>query len=476
MERMRKDIAFKMISADVVDPRSGLPRQATIAFSVSYENRSPDNSVKVANDLVTLYLNENLNERNRLAQDASSFMREESTRLQKQVAELEAKLSDFKSKHVEALPELTPAKLQFLDRAQQQLSDAQVHEMSLQQQRAYLEAQLSQIKPNSEIVGDDGKRILSPADRLRTAKSELASAEALYSPTHPDIERLKREIAGLEAQQGAQPATNDLLRELDQAQGELAAARQKYTPEHPDVQRLEERVSALQAALAAQPPGLGVATSPAALGGTPDNPAYIQLKAQLTAVMSDLAAIDRQMHELRARIAGYQHDISSTPALEKEYSQLLSEYETAQKKYQEVRSKQMEAQVGQNLEADRKGERFTLIEPPLPPEEPVSPNRPLILILGLILSLALGAGTAAVLESTDVTIRGRRDVIELLEAPPLAAVPRIVTRADALAAARRRRLALLATAAGCIAAVVLTHLFYRPLDVLWFTALRHLGI
>src|SRR5215469_8528688 len=135
IERMRKDIAFKMISADVVDPRSGLPRQATIAFSVSYRNRSPDNAVKVANDLVTLYLNENINESNRIA---------------KHVAELEAQLSDFKSKHVDALPELTPAKLQFMDRAQQELSDAQVHEMSLQQQRAYLEEQLSQIKPNSE--------------------------------------------------------------------------------------------------------------------------------------------------------------------------------------------------------------------------------------------------------------------------------------------------------------------------------------
>jgi polysaccharide biosynthesis transport protein len=476
IERMRKDIAFKMISADVVDPRSGLPRQATIAFSVAYENRSPDNAVKVANDLVTLYLNENLNERNRLAQDASSFMREESDRIAKHVAELEAKLSEFKSQHVASLPELTPAKLQFLDRAQQELSDAQVHQMSLQQQRAYLEAQLSQIKPNSEIVGEDGRRILSPADRLRTAKSELASDEALYAPDHPNVQRLKREIAGLEAQQGAQPATNELLRELDQAQGELAAARQKYTPEHPDVQRLEQQVSALQAALAAQPPGTGTATSEAALGGAPDNPAYIQLKAQLSAVLSDLGALERQMRELRARIAGYQHDISSTPELEKEYNQLTSEYETARLKYQEVRSKQMEAQVGQNLEADRKGERFTLIEPPLPPEEPVSPNRPLILILGLILSLALGAGTAAVLESTDVTVRGRRDVIDLLEAPPLAAIPRIVTRADRLAAKRRRRLALLATAAGCVLAVVLTHILYRPLDVLWFTALRHLGM
>src|SRR5215831_7270631 len=474
IERMRKDIAFRMISADVVDPRSGLPRQATIAFSVSYRSRSPDNAVKVANDLVTLYLNENINERNRMAQDTSSFMREESDRIAKHVAELEAQLSDFKSKHVGALPELTPVKLQFMDRAQQELSDAQVREMSLQQQRAYLEAQLAQIKPNSEIVGEDGKRILTPADRLRTAKSQLASAEALYAPTHPDIERLKREIAGLEAQQGAQPATNDLLRELETAQGALAQARQKYTPEHPDVQRLEQQVASLQAALAVQPSEPPV--SEAALGGNPDNPAYIQLKAQLTAVLSELAALDRQVRELRARIAGYQRDISSSPALEKEYTQLTREYETARLKFQEVRSKQMEAQVGQNLEADRKGERFTLIEPPLPPEEPVSPNRPLLGVLGLILTLALGAGTAAVLESTDVTVRGRRDVIDLLEAPPLATVPRIVTAADVRAAARRRRLALVAAAAGCVAAVVLTHLFYRPLDVLWFTALRRLGM
>src|SRR5262249_59478855 len=104
-------------------------------------------------------------------------------------------------------------------------------------------------------------------------------------------------------------------------------------------------------------------------------------------------------------------------ALEKEYTQLTREYEPARLKFQEVRSRQMEAQVGQNLEADRKGERFTLIEPPLPPEEPVSPNRPLILILGLILSLALGAGTAAVLESADVTIPRPPRVIQLLGAP-----------------------------------------------------------
>jgi len=36
MQKMRDDISMKMISADVIDPRSGRPTQATIAFGVSY--------------------------------------------------------------------------------------------------------------------------------------------------------------------------------------------------------------------------------------------------------------------------------------------------------------------------------------------------------------------------------------------------------------------------------------------------------
>src|SRR5271168_1044770 len=42
LQKMRSDIALKMISADVIDPRSGRPTQATIAFTVSYQNQSPD--------------------------------------------------------------------------------------------------------------------------------------------------------------------------------------------------------------------------------------------------------------------------------------------------------------------------------------------------------------------------------------------------------------------------------------------------
>src|SRR5262249_14954601 len=150
-----------------------------------------------------------------------------------QIAELEGKLAKFKSKHVDALPELQGVNMQMLDRAEQELRDLEAKKMSLDQQRVFLEAQLAQIKPHSMLTTDTGERIMSPDDRLKMLKSQLASARALYSPDHPDIARLEREIKGLEAETGAQSAGNELQRQLETARGELAAARQRYSPDHP---------------------------------------------------------------------------------------------------------------------------------------------------------------------------------------------------------------------------------------------------
>src|SRR5580700_7786647 len=73
LAKMRKDIGMHMISADVIDPRSGTPTHATIAFSVSYQSHSPDLALKVANELTSLYLNENLTSRTQLTAQTSSF-------------------------------------------------------------------------------------------------------------------------------------------------------------------------------------------------------------------------------------------------------------------------------------------------------------------------------------------------------------------------------------------------------------------
>lgn len=471
IERMRDDIRFRMISADVVDPRTGVPRQATIAFTVSYDNASPDLAVKVANEITSLYLNENLTSRNRLAEDAASFLTSEGDRLSKHIVDLEAKLAAFKEKNVNQLPELMQLNMQLLDRTEQQLRDAVAEQRALAQQKVYLEAQLAQLKPNSAMFSDSGERILSPSDRLRSLKSELASAKALYSPGHPDIARLEREIAGLEAQDGAAAADdNDLLRELEQARADLGAAREKYSPEHPDVKNLERTVAGLEADLA-QPRAPRTLRTPE----TPDNPAYIQIQAQLSSILNDQASLAQKVNSLRAQADDYQKKVAMSPVVEREYRELARDYENAQARYQEVRAKQSEATIAQNLETNRKGERFTLIEPPLSPEEPVSPNRLAVFIIGFVLSLALAAGIAAVREATDTSVRGRRDVETLSASAPLALIPIIVTDADRARGRRHLRFAFGGAAASFVAALVAVHLFFRPLDTLWFIVMRRLG-
>jgi uncharacterized protein involved in exopolysaccharide biosynthesis len=483
---MRKDIGLKMISADVIDPRSGHPTSATIAFEVSYTSRSPDLAAKVANEITTLYLNENLNNRTQIARDAEKFLESEADRVNRQIADLEGALAQFKNKNQEKLPELTSLNMSLLDRTDEEIRTEEARRDSLQQQLVYLEAQFAQLKPNSTVYSDTGERITSSADRLKMARTQLDSTRALYAPDHPDVQRLEREVAGLEKEvakdpkskaasvSGSSSETNDLRRRLESARAALAAASGKYSPDHPDVIRLQSAVKDLEAQLAAAPAGPVVdpANAPPIEA---DNPAYVQIQAQVVATRNDLAALDTSVAKLRAKAADYQRNITMSPQIEKEYRELTRDYDNARMKYAEVRSKQQEAKTAQNLEADRKGERFTLIDPPLPPEEPVSPNRKLIFIVGILFSLALSFGVLWLLERMDTTIRGRSDLFDLTGIPPLALVPHIGTQAEARAARRRMWLAAGTGAAAFCMAVVLVHFFYLPLDVLWFNVARRLG-
>ncbi|MEJ1964413.1 MAG: Wzz/FepE/Etk N-terminal domain-containing protein [Gammaproteobacteria bacterium] len=476
VKRMREDVTLKMINAEVIDPRTGSPRQATIAFSVSYMSRNPEHAVKVASELTSLYLNENLTERKRLAGNTTTFLNEESERLSKQIAVTEGKLADFKLKHADAMPELQSLNRSLLDRTEQDLRASEMRAMSLEQQRVFIEAQISQVKPNSMMTTDGGERVLTSEDRLRVAKSRLSNARALYAPDHPDIGRLEREIHGLEAEVGANASppnsANELMRDLEGAKGELAQARDRYAPDHPDVQRLERRISGLEKELAEVSANPQPTKPPVE---TPDNPAYIQLQTQLSATVNEQKALKARMEQSRGQMAGYERQLVTSPGIEKEYRELARDYDSAATEYRELRSKQQQAQLSQNLESDRKGERFTVIEPPLPPEKPVSPNRPAIMVLGVILALGITLAIVALLEALDTSVRGRRDLLSLLSTPPLAVLPWIETIQDRILRKRRRRVAWAGATASVLLSVTLIHLFVLPLDLVWSGVLRRLG-
>jgi uncharacterized protein involved in exopolysaccharide biosynthesis len=469
---MRADIGMHMISADVIDPRSGRPTQATIAFSVSYQSRSPDLALKVANDLTSLYLNENLTSRTQLGQQTEDFFGEEAKRQAAHIQELDKALSAFKEKHHNDLPDLVQLNLETMQRTELELHDAENKVDALDAQRVLLQAQLAQINPTLQVFSDTGQRVMGPEDRLKALKAQLASYKARFAPDHPDVVTTQREIEGLEKDVKADDDTADRMRQLDEAEAQLARAREKDAPDHPDVVQLQHVVDSLtkQVDAAAAVGKRREATTHS------DNPVYIQVKGQLDSLAVDRDSAIKRRDELRAKFDDYERRLALSPEVERQYHEMSRELETAQLEYKQILAKQTESEVSENLEAERKGERFTMIEPPQMPEKPVSPNRPLIAVLGLLFSVALGVGAAAARESLDASVRGPSDIRHLLRVPALASIPHIVTADDQL---RRRRITRYSWAGGIVALILIAvaiHLFVRPLDVLWLTIVRRFGV
>jgi succinoglycan biosynthesis transport protein ExoP len=472
--KMRGDIALKMISADVIDPRSGRPTQATIAFSVSYKNHSPELALKVANDLTSLYLNENLSSRTQMAEQTSSFFSAEAARLEKHIFELDKELSEFKQKNHDKLPDIAQLNIQVTERTELDVRDAENRIAALDSQRVLLEAQLAQINPTMQVYSDNGLRVMSAQDRLKSLKSQLAGYKARYAPDHPDIVNTEREVEGLEKQVKSDDGTSDIARQLEDAKAQLARAREKYAPDHPDVVRLTRMVEELQKNLAAAPATATGAWAQERLHA--DNPAYIQVKGQLDSVGVERESAIKKRDGLQAKLDEYERRLAQAPAVERQYRELARDLDSAQLKYQEMRSKQSEVQVSQNLETAHKGERFTMIEPPLPPEKPISPNRILILAMGFVLSLGAGAGAAVLRENLDLSVRGVRDMRALLSVPPLAAIPVMITRADSRKRRRTLTFSWLGSVAGLVALTSVVHFYVRPLDVVWAGLLRRFGM
>ena len=400
------------------------------------------------------------------------LLTDEANKLSKRITELDAALAKFKEEHVNTVPERESLNVQLLTRADEEKRELTTRLSSIDQQLVYLDAQLIQINPASQLYTSTGERVMSTSDRLKVVRTQYAQASAVYAPDHPDVLRLKREMEGLEKNASDTDSSNDQARQLEKAEADLALLRQRYAPDHPDVLRAERLVTSLkdsQSTPAAQ------AVASRAKPESPDNPAYIQLRAQREALTNERNSLEAKRKEIGTRSADLEKRLEASPAIERAYMTLARDLESTQAKYREVSQKRMEAQLAESLELERKGERFTLIEPPLPPEEPTSPNRPLILTLGFMLSLGAAIGIAFLLEALDTTIRDRADVLNLLTAAPLAIVPWLETTVDRAARRRRQRLALIGSFATMILCAVLVHFLYRPLDVLWLQAVRRLS-
>jgi uncharacterized protein involved in exopolysaccharide biosynthesis len=471
LERFIKDITIEVINADVVDKRTQHPTKATIAFTLAYDGESPELAQKVANELTSLFLGENLRSRERHAQETTAFLKQESDNLSRHLEELESKIAAVKQRASGALPELVALNMQLMNQADRELAEVDRDLRTLDERRAYLEGELAIIKPNTPILSANGERILDSGERLKALRAQYASSAAYLSPDHPDIIKMKQELEALERETGPVLTQGELTKQLAGMRADLAALTDRYGPEHPDVVRARQSVAALEAELhrVAQFPSRPMPIKP-------ENPAYINVRAQLTSATASLQSLKTTRQHIKRRADEIAARLEKTPQIEPEYLDLTRERDGITQKYHEIRSRLVEAQVSEGLEIQRKGERFSLIDPPGLPEKPEKPNRPAIVILGLLLASASGFGAGAAAENLDRSIHSVDQVMRLTRAMPLAVIPYMPNERDLKQVIRRRAHARWASVGVLLIGAMLVHLFWIPLDVVWFATLHRFGL
>lgn len=470
LEKMRSSIKVETINADVIDPRNGQPTKATIAFTLSFDYASAAVAQKVANELTTLFLNENIKNRTESAESTTLFLSEEARRLKDKIQQIQTELAAFKEKNLDQLPQISQLNQQELTSLSNQLISLDSQERSLQERRFYLEGQLAQIDPNAMAMGSDGARVMDMKDRLKLLKSQYPSAQASYSAAHPDVIKIKREIESLEKEIGTNSNINDLNAELTKKKADLAGLKKQYSDKHPDVLKLQKQIEILQQTMVQAKNSDSIKS-----GVEADNPAYITLKTQLESLLADFKSLDYIRNQTKSKIASLRESLRQAPLVEKEYMDLIQDLDNTNLRYREVSAREMEAQISQQLEMEHKGERFALIDPALEPEKPVSPNRVAILFLGFVFAVAAGVGSIAVVEMLDSSIYSEKALISILGQSPLAVIPYLESKDEFETRKRKQTLFLFSLAGAFVIAVVGFNFIVMPLDVFWYKLLRLLG-
>jgi protein tyrosine kinase modulator len=395
------------VSLITIDRGQRSAKDGTIAFTVSYTDRDPAKAYLVANEFITLFLSEDVRSRTAGASNTTEFFEQEAAKLRAEVSAIESRISNFKVENADALPEHLNMHLDMLERTTRELSSALRSIESLEEEKRFLETQLvSNVRPENGL-----------SQELLRLESELARLRGTYLDTYPEIQAKRDEIAAIKRQMAPSTEIQRLRTALRDAEAELFSSERTDNPNAEDIAAAEAAVETARDALSQK-------ISRDTRNGATDI-SGVQMEGRLAIIENRIRMLDRSAEGIRAQIKNYEERIGKTPAVERDLAGLTRDYENTFQEYQEVRGKQQDAQLAENLEENRQAEKFSILEPALRPDRPTSPDRIKLSILAIFASLAAGGGIGLAVELLFSTIRGRTHVAGLVDEHPIAVIPYI---------------------------------------------------
>ncbi len=369
VEQMRLAITVSPVRADFGARTGGLP-----GFNIAFTNADPRVAQQVCAELTSMFIEENLKAREARAQGTTDFLGKQLEEAKQNLDEQDAKLAEFKKQHIGALPGQEQVNLSLAMGFTTQLDAATQAVNRAQQDKTYLESLLAQ---------------------------QLAIRQGGASTGTTTPEALDRQLTSL--------------------QGQLVSLQARYTDDHPDVIKVKSDIAKTQARLAE------VSAAPATESKIvlQDPPDIRQLRAQIYQVEQIIRTKTVEQERARGALGSAQSRLQLSPLVEEGFKAVTRDYQNALNFYNELLTKKTQSEMQTDMERRQQGEQFRVIDPANLPERPSFPNRPLFSLAGLGIGLVFGVGMIVVLESKDRSIRSEQDVVAYLGLPTLAVMPTI---------------------------------------------------
>jgi protein tyrosine kinase modulator len=403
IDLMRRDVRVDPVIPEL-EQRAARSRDLEInEFRIYYDNYDPIVARDVAQRLANDFIETHINARVQTSQKSLDFMADELDRLQKRVRDVEAEIAQVKADNPGTLPEDLDSTQRRLDRVLGDLAMAQRTRDESDSDNRFYSSQIETARTMGDSTDNE-----SPSKRLEMLKLQLNQDLARgFTDKHPDVISSREEIARLEKtladNGGKDPVLNPMAQQTE------AAAR-----------RAELRTAAAQA---------------------------------------EVERLSQMGEELRAQV-------EATPAVAKQLDALKVEYEHLFNTFQDFAKRQNEAQVQAQLERRQLGEQFRVLETAFKAPKPSAPNRPLILILGAVFAVMVGAGVGVLQEAIDTSPHDARQLQARIALPVLASIPAIWLESDRLRQRRARTRAAFATTG-----VVMFALVGGGMNYLWVNGL-----
>src|SRR5262249_20256693 len=156
------------------------------------------------------------------------------------------------------------------------------------------------------------------------------------------------------------PPAND---RLDRMKRDLKMLEGQFTSRHPDVIRMKTEIAAAEreqqdAILRQRQAGQKDGTAAAAMASNPT--AVDARKKAIQNLDAELEKLKKEENDLRQTISGIETKLAGVPERQQEFGRLTRDYNAAKDLYDSLLKRYDDAQLAASMETDRQGERFRI--------------------------------------------------------------------------------------------------------------------